>query len=692
MNTCNPMSDTFINREEKWVLFKTLFDLTEKNKYDDFFSRNEPLNEEEKLEYSLYWEQLLAYKIRKKKMLQIRDEENRIKDQENRIKDQENRIKEQENRIKGQENRIKDLELMKKKRKLDEETEQEAADLQKCKLELENLLDNRYNFKSHSKQMQDLLETLKNHNYSLIDRENQRKLSLSKIYELSLHVKKIFNQNEQDFVLQQLGLKVVLNDSGKAFAPCRFTGFNDLDLQAVKQEYYIIFGHPIDDNIEFPVVFCHQMFGDFLDIINDNRDNKIVEEYFSFLDEESGNNLKKLNICYVQLFNAILSHSGTEVTISKEVTEAFSKLFGAEHIKQNADVRKFSTDAIISLKDFPFAIIEFKDRKYSIEAVYRALQYYASYAGSYIDNFPSFIITIDRCFMSFFGVATVNYRSVCDHLVTIELTGCRSETNDSMTKFRRIIGALSFFHLKIRNRLKNISNENEFREFSDELNENYEQLNSSMNQCQTLFPAVFDIKNCENSSRIPIKFVEKILNNVYIVTCEDRKYILKLSKSYGLDAHLHLASLNLAPKIVGYEKKYGNYHLILMEYMDPTEWKMLLNYQSDVSNNILSTNIIFDSLKKALDDFHLSGFVHGDFRNSNILMKVSDANNYEFKFIDFDISGKVDSRYPNLIFKNPEINWPTNNFQSDSKRKIGHDLYMFNAMKSEMSTNHNNDH
>ena len=176
------------------------------------------------------------------------------------------------------------------------------------------------------------------------------------------------------------------------------------------------------------------------------------------------------------------------------------------------------------------------------------------------------------------------------------------------------------------------------------------------------------------------------------MTCEDRKYILKLSKSYGLDAHLHLASLNLAPKIVGYEKKYGNYHLILMEYMDPTEWKMLLNYQSDVSNNILSTNIIFDSLKKALDDFHLSGFVHGDFRNSNILMKVSDANNYEFKFIDFDISGKVDSRYPNLIFKNPEINWPTNNFQSDSKRKIGHDLYMFNAMKSEMSTNHNNDH
>lgn len=211
------------------------------------------------------------------------------------------------------------------------------------------------------------------------------------------------------------------------------------------------------------------MFGDFLDIINDNSVNIILKKYYFFLDSQ--NNIKNIDECCLELFKIILNSTGTEKDISKGVTKAFKDLFGTEFIEENFPIQKFLMDVMISLNNFPFAIIELNDRKYSIDVVYQALQYYASFTERYLDNFPAFILTIDRGFMFIYGAVTVNRKTICDYLVSIELSGCRSETNNSAKMFRRAIGALLFFHQKLKSRLKNVSND--VHRFVDEIDEKF---------------------------------------------------------------------------------------------------------------------------------------------------------------------------------------------------------------------------
>ena len=381
-------------------------------------------------------------------------------------------------------------------------------------------------------------------------------------------------------------------------------------------------------------------------------------------------------------------------------------------------------DAIISVSNFPFAIFEFKDRNYTIDAVYQALQYYASIKAFYVDNFPSFVITIDRGLLFVYGVATLNSRVFCDHLMTVELTAARSEINNSATKFRRTLGALYFFHNKMMDRLGTVSQDDHI--ISDIMNEKYNEMNLLMISKSTkmfpvYFPSIFDVLSpntlCIESSnnnekkknekkkneklsfvyttegtRIPIKFEKRILKNVFIVSTDHfgspAEFVLKLTADYCIETHFYLASRNLAPKILGYEKLYGNHHIILMEYMDPSQWKMLNDYSSQFHSSTLSKEKVMESLEMVMCDFHEAGFVHGDFRSCNILMKVNlaldskdvDVEEFEFKFIDFDASGRIDTRYPDLVFKNQGIPWPTNNFGSDSKRNIEHDLHMLRVL------------
>jgi RIO-like serine/threonine protein kinase len=87
--------------------------------------------------------------------------------------------------------------------------------------------------------------------------------------------------------------------------------------------------------------------------------------------------------------------------------------------------------------------------------------------------------------------------------------------------------------------------------------------------------------------------------------------------------------------------------IVLMEYLQDDEWKMMAEIQDKES--------VKDKVTKAVSmrTFHESGYVHGDLWDYNIMVKT---NMKEVKILDFDWAGPVgEARYP--WFMNPNIPW-----------------------------------
>lgn len=92
---------------------------------------------------------------------------------------------------------------------------------------------------------------------------------------------------------------------------------------------------------------------------------------------------------------------------------------------------------------------------------------------------------------------------------------------------------------------------------------------------------------------------------------------------------------------------------------------------------------VYKSLQGIIEKLQEFGLVHGDFRSCNILAKRSSNNPKileDFKLLDFELSGKVNTTYPNMAFRNESISWPEDYF-SYNPRKFEHDLFMLEKIK-----------
>ena len=206
-----------------------------------------------------------------------------------------------------------------------------------------------------------------------------------------------------------------------------------------------------------------------------------------------------------------------------------------------------------------------------------------------------------------------------------------------------------------------------------------------------------------------VEYQANFKSNVFLVKLEDEKAtecekkeskdqklaVLKVCSTYDIECHDILAKLNLAPQIIGYEEFSNNCFILLMEYFDCNnggKYKCLFNYLNDRKELNLPQAPIYDSLKLFLEKIHNQGIVHGDFRSNNVLVQLNNNTNntndtnsdegFEFKLIDFEFTGKVDSLYPCLALKNLNITWPSD-FASYLPRKFEHDVFMLEKMMNE---------
>jgi len=104
---------------------------------------------------------------------------------------------------------------------------------------------------------------------------------------------------------------------------------------------------------------------------------------------------------------------------------------------------------------------------------------------------------------------------------------------------------------------------------------------------------------------------------------------------YPVDVHQACTSLGCAPVLLACEKLAGNWLMVVMSAL--SNYSMLYHCRG---RNHLPRSLFVD-MSKQLKNFHSAGFVHGDIRDTNIMVS---PDRKKFMIIDFDWAGKTWSR------------------------------------------------
>lgn len=111
---------------------------------------------------------------------------------------------------------------------------------------------------------------------------------------------------------------------------------------------------------------------------------------------------------------------------------------------------------------------------------------------------------------------------------------------------------------------------------------------------------------------------------------------IKFVRRYSKDAHLQCSSLGFAPTLRGFQPIPGGWYMVIMDYIDDT-------YEELADSRTKASYIT--EIREKLESLHQVGYVHGDIRITNIMVK-KDGSPGIF-LIDFDWAGVIgEVRYP----------------------------------------------
>lgn len=143
--------------------------------------------------------------------------------------------------------------------------------------------------------------------------------------------------------------------------------------------------------------------------------------------------------------------------------------------------------------------------------------------------------------------------------------------------------------------------------------------------------------------------------------------------SYFEAAHKFCGDRSSAPKLRKVEPLPGGFKMVVMEKLGG-DYISLYDYlfPVDEASGIPGAHVVVNqndqetlriSVKEELAALHDKGFVHGDVRSTNIMIKRSGPFDGHFKFVDFDWSGRIGkAKYPDgvniVTVSRPAGVWP----------------------------------
>jgi hypothetical protein len=158
---------------------------------------------------------------------------------------------------------------------------------------------------------------------------------------------------------------------------------------------------------------------------------------------------------------------------------------------------------------------------------------------------------------------------------------------------------------------------------------------------------------------------------------ENDQVFVKYTQTYSVEAHEVCAHLGYAPKLRACQKINGDWYMVVMDHVDTTIYRPYSARITDSDIAFPSAELLRPKVKQAIDALHQSDLVHGDLRDTNIL--VSTDGNVNILLVDFDWSGKVGiARYP-VNVNHTGIRRPQE-AQYGNIIKKDHDIFMFNVI------------
>ena len=120
---------------------------------------------------------------------------------------------------------------------------------------------------------------------------------------------------------------------------------------------------------------------------------------------------------------------------------------------------------------------------------------------------------------------------------------------------------------------------------------------------------------------------------------ETTPIVIKFVRRYSSDAHIFCADRGFAPELRGFNELPGGWYMVVMEDISRC-------YRQAESSADLVKNR--DEMTEKIVMFHQNHYVHGDIRNTNVMVRKDGEAG--FMLVDFDwagINGRV--RYPSNI-------------------------------------------
>ena len=130
---------------------------------------------------------------------------------------------------------------------------------------------------------------------------------------------------------------------------------------------------------------------------------------------------------------------------------------------------------------------------------------------------------------------------------------------------------------------------------------------------------------------------------------DDRYICIKFVQKYGVDVHRWCADNGFAPQLIAYQDLPGGWSMVIMEFLDQS-WMPIMKMKTRPDR-------LADEIFSTVIKLHENGMVHGDLRDTNLLVKQHGVP--EFMLIDFDwagYSGKV--MYPRHVNISPTLGRP----------------------------------
>ena len=125
---------------------------------------------------------------------------------------------------------------------------------------------------------------------------------------------------------------------------------------------------------------------------------------------------------------------------------------------------------------------------------------------------------------------------------------------------------------------------------------------------------------------------------------------VKFCTQYGAKAHRLLADRNFAPRLRHCVELVGRVIMVVMDIVEDASSAFHTYRGRDLPPDVAK------KVKEAVDVLHGAGFVHGDIRRPNVMVRVGDELNV--MLIDFDWAQEAgQARYPPSLNDSGQIPW-----------------------------------